>query len=626
LKKEMLSTTLLTLLILMLTLGSSRVAFSQETPLVYVDPATVTGLSPSQSFTVTVRIANVTNLYGFDVQFHWDSTLLDYVSHTAKLPVDTYPEGVLYNPIISLKNEANATAGTYWLAASSLYPAPSFNGTGIFFEITFQVKAIGQCLLEIYSSDLADVGGQAIAHNVEHGFFSNYVPTPATIHVNPNKVIDVALIPCNNFTVDVDLEDVVDLETLEFWLSYDTLILDVVHVNASTVFSPPATIDISEPEGRLRVAASTSPSITGDFTLATVTFHVTGTGESVLDLYNVTLVDEWGASVPYLEPGDGYFSNILKAKLFIDPPELIDPTLTPGSKFTIDVQIDDVFDLYGYAFHLAYDTNVLTALGVVISPPTNDTHFTTEVSILDELGHIYVNVTYYPPATPISISSNTTLVTIHFLVEGYGCTVLDLYDTVLVDPFGASIPHEVGDGFFCTLIADVAIVDIELSKNFVYASCECPWHTLVNVTVVATNLGDTTETFNVTAYYDNNTIGTKPVVDLLPGWNASVVFVWDTTGLPPCSNYTISAEASIVPYELDEANNVYSDGWVKMKIVGDVNNDGQVDIFDIVLASDAYSTVQGDPDYNPEADVAPQCGRIDIYDMVTIASHYGEGC
>ena len=624
-KKKAFPTAFLTVLILTITLGSG-IVFSEETPLVYVDPATVTGLSPSESFTVVIKVANVTGLYGFDVQFHWDPALLDYVSHIAKFPVDTYPDGVIYNPIIPLKNEANATAGTYWAAASSLYPAPTFNGTGIIFEITFEVKAIGQCVLEIYSSDLADAGGQPITHNRENGFFSNYVATPATIRVDPSKVIDVALTPCHNFTVDVDLEGVVDLETLEFWLAYDTLILDVVNVNASPIFSPPATVEVFETEGRLRVAASASPSISGDLTLATVTFHVTDSGESPLDLYNVTLVDEWGDPVPYLEPGDGYFSNILKARLFIDPPELIDPTLTPGSKFTIDVQIDDVVDLYGYAFHLAYDTDVLTALGAVISPPNNDTHFTTAITILDELGDIYVNVTYYPPAPPISILSNTTLVTIHFLVEGYGCTPLDLYDTVLTDQFGASIPHDVGDGFFCTLIADVAIVDIELSRNFVYSSATCPWNTQVNITVVAANGGDTTETFNVTAYYDSNIIGTEPIIGLPPGSNASVVFIWDATGLPPCSNYTISAEASEVPYELDVTNNVYTDGWVKIKIVGDINNDGQVDIYDIVLAADAYSTVIGDPAYNREADVAPQCGRIDIFDMVTIGSHYGEGC
>lgn len=598
---------------------SSNIVFSQETPLVYVDPPTVTGLLPSQNFTITVKVANVTGLFGFDIQLRWDPAILDYVSHTAKMPVDTYPEGVLYEPIMQLKNIVNATAGTFWLAASSMFPAPSFNGTGTFFEMTFHVKAIGRCLIEIYASDLAHKTGPII-HNVEHGFFSNYVATPAEIYVDPNKIIDFDLTPSKNFTVDVNLDGVVDLETLEFWLRYNTTILDVANVTANPIFTSPVTLEIFETEGRMRLAAFAFPSITGDLTIATITFHVADTGESTLDLYNITLIDDWGDAIPYNEPVDGYFSNILKAKLFVDPPELIDPTLTPGSGFSIDIQIDDVFDLYSYAFHLSYDTAVLTCLGAIIFPPTNDTNFTTEISIDDQAGGIAINITYYFPADPITILSNTTMVTIYFQVQSYGCTVLDLHDTVLTDQYGSSIPHDVGDGFFCTLIADVAIIGVEPSKDQVYPGRN------VDIAVIAANLGDTTETFDVTAYYDSNIIGIQTVFNLPAGQNTTIVFVWNTTGLAQCSNYTISAEASPVPYELDLANNIYVDGFVMIKILGDVNGDGTVDIFDIVIAASAYGAYEGDPDWNSEADVAPLYGLINIYDMVTIASNYGKSC
>lgn len=596
--------------------------FPQQTPLVYVDPPTVTGLAPSQNFNISVKVSNVTELYGFDIKFRWDPAVLDYVGHTAKVPVETYPDGVLYETIIPLKDDVNATAGTYWLAATSLWPAASFNGTGIFFEMTFHVKAIGRTILEIYSSSLAHVSGNPIIHNVEHGFFTNYVPTPADIYVDPNKVIDANLTPCNNFTVDVNLNGVVDLELLEFWLQYNTTVLDI-NATANPILQPSVTVEIFEAEGRMRLTASLSPSITGDFNLATVTFHVEATGESALDLYNVTLVDDWGDPIPYEEPGDGFFSNVLKARLFVDPAELIDPLLTPGSEFSIEIKVEDVIDLYGYRFNLSYDTMVLTCLGAVISPPTNDTYFTTEIEIVDEAGYIVVNVTYHHPAEPITLLSATTVVTIYFQVQSFGCTVLDLHDTRLVDQFGDPIAHDVEDGFFCTLVADVAIVSVEPSRNTTY-SLGC-W-TIVNVTVVAANVGDTTETFNVTAYYGNNTIGTLPVIDLLPGQNTTLTFIWNTTGLEPCSNFAMSAEASPVPYELNLTNNIMINGFVKIKIVGDVNGDGAVDIFDLVLAADAYGSVIGDPDYNPEADVAPNCGIVDIFDIVTITSRYGQSC
>ena len=599
---------------------NSNIVLSQETPLVYVDPPTVTGLPPSSEFTIAVKIANVTDFYGFDLQLRWDPAILDYVSHTAKIPVETFPGGVLHQTILTIKNEADAVAGTYWLAVSSMFPAPSFNGSGTFVEITFHVNATGRCMLEIFSHELAHANNSAIVHDVEHGFFDNYIPTPASMSVSPDKVINADLVPSNNFTVDIDLEGVVDLENLEFWLEYNTTILDLVNVTANPVLQPSAIIEIKEPDGRMKFNATASPPITSDLTLATLTFHVADQGESTLDLYNMSLVDSWGDPVPYEEPSDGYFSNILKARLFVDPDEIIDPTLVPGSQFNIDVKLESAIDLYGYEFAFLYDTSILTCLGAIIFPPTNDTNFTTEINIEDNSGFIAINVTYLSPAEPITILPPTTITTIYYQVQNFGCTELDLNNTGLIDQYGALMPHTVEDGFFCTLIADVAIVYVEPSPNMTYSG------RMVNITVVAANVGDLPSTFNVTAYYDNNTIGIQPVVDLYPNVNITLIFPWNTTGLEPCTSFNISAEASPVPYELNFTNNILEGGLVKVKLMGDINGDGQVDIFDIVLAADAYGTVPGDPLYNPDVDVAPLFGLIDIFDIVTVGSRYGESC
>jgi len=241
--------------------------------------------------------------------------------------------------------------------------------------------------------------------------------------------------------------------------------------------------------------------------------------------------------------------------------------------------------------------------------------------MVDANGYIFINVSYFTPAEPMTLMSPTKIATIYFQVQNFGCTVLDLHDTELTNELGGSITHETEDGFFCTLIADVAIVKLELSSNMTYSGRP------VNVTVTASNLGDTTETFNVTAYYDSNPIGTQTVVDLMPSQNATLIFSWDTTGLEECTYYNISAEASQVDYEIDTGNNIlFADVFVKIKILGDVNGDGIVDIFDIVLTAQAYQSTTGDPEWNPEADVAPLFGLIDIFDIVTVASRWGQTC
>ena len=595
-------------------------AHFQDTAVIYVNPPLIEDLAPSQTFTIDVVVANVSDFYGVDIRFSWDPSILEYVSHTAKIPVEDYPDGILHEPGLLIKDEVDATEGTYWLAYASMSPAPAFDGTGIAFNMTFHVIDVGRCFLEIISSSLSDTLGNPIAHEVQNGYFDNYVPSEADILIDPAAIVDSSMSPCHNFSIDVNIENVVDLYSFEFWLAYNTTILDVAEVTVNPVFPPPVDIELFEAEGKIRVAAIVSAPITGSVTLASIKFHVTSIGETSLDLYNVTLTDSWSENIPYSEPRDGYFNNKLISRMYVDPPEIIDPTLTPGSQFHVDIKMENIIDFYGYEFNLAYDTNVLTVLGVIIIPPDNDTNFETIIMADDMLGEIKVNVTYHSPADPKTILSPETIATIYFLVENFGCTDLDLHDTKIVKQSGEEISHQVEDGYFCSLTRDIAITYVETSTNATYPG------RIVNVTVVAANLGDIAETFNVTAYYGENEIGTQTVFDLPPKTNITLIFQWNTTGLQPCNNYTIKAEASHVPYELDLENNIYIDGFVKIKMIGDVNGDGIVDIYDVTLAAASYGSTEGDPNWNPDADVAPLWGVIDIYDLVTIASKYGSAC
>jgi hypothetical protein len=619
LKKRVCGMLLFSALILSLAVNFHG-AYSQENPVIYVSPASVIGLNPPQNFTIQVIIANITDLYGIDIQFRWDPTILDYVKHTAKVPVEIYPDGVLYQPEFLIKDVVNATAGTYWLAHACMDPAPVFTGTGIAFNMTFHVKGQGHCVLEIYGSNLSNKGGNPIVHEVQNGYFNNYVPPTAKIHVDPGTIVNASLVPSNNFTVNINAENLANLQSFEFWLGYNTSILDALEVNVNPAFPPPVGIDIHESEGQIRVNATASTPVNGSLSLASILFHVAEVGESVLDLHSVTLIDSSSEALPYEEPGDGYFNNLLVARIYVDPPQIIDPTMKPGSQFHIDIKMENIIEFYSYEFNLGYDTHVITCLGIVIFPPDNDTSFTTEMVINDTIGQIRVNVTYHSPATPKSILSPATIATIYFQVESYGATTLDLHDTKITKETGEEISYVAEDGFFATITRDVEILHVETSTNMTYPG------RIVNVTVLAHNLGDVAETFNVTAYYGNNTMGTKTVVNLQPNVNATLVFHWDTTGLQPCNNFSIKAVASQVPYELNLGNNVYVDGYVKIKMIGDVNGDGKIDIYDVTLAAVAYGAKEGDPNWNPEADVAPQWGIIDIYDIVTIASRYGSTC
>lgn len=90
-------------------------------------------------------------------------------------------------------------------------------------------------------------------------------------------------------------------------------------------------------------------------------------------------------------------------------------------------------------------------------------------------------------------------------------------------------------------------------------------------------------------------------------------------------NETGSDGIGDTPYSVD-ANHVDGYPLIKMwnPLRGDVNWDGVVDIYDLVVAAACYGSRLNDLNWNPFVDVAPRWGIIDIYDVVTIASNYGK--
>lgn len=637
--RKLLKTLTLFLTIFMTTsiilFNSPRVSKASPDTIVYVDPSEVKDLFPPATFTIYVKILDVQNLYGIDIQFTWDPTIIKYVSHKKHIPRGSppaYPDGILYSPTIPVKDQVDETAsmpgaepGTrYWLAESSILPAAAFDGSGTIFEMTFEVVGLGTSPLHIVACTLADKQGNPIPATLQDGIFQNYVPPPpppADIYIDPPMIVNSSLDPCHYFDVSVQVEGVQNLYSFDFWIGYNATILEVSDVTVNPLFPPPI---VYEELGQVRISASLippDPPISGDLFLAIIEFHVLAKGESVLDLHDVSLLNDEGEPIEINEPGDGYFNNMLITRMFVYPPEIIDPTMKPGDTFAIDIMIENAVEMYDYEFKLSYDTDVLTCLGAIVIPPTNDTHFTVQIQIDDDAGVIWVYVQYYPPAGPFSIYAAKTVTEIVFMVQDYGQTVLDLYDTRISDEFGNGMSHVVEDGFFATLIRDVAIVFVNItSPNIVYPG------RIVTIDVVAMNRGNmTTETFDVTLHYDSNVIGTQTVT-LAPWTNITLTFVWNTTGLTPCNNFTIWAEASPVPYEINLANNVFYDGWVKIKMIGDVNGDGVIDILDIVLITLAYGSHPGDPNWNPDADIAAPWNFIDILDLVTCSSRYGWHC
>jgi len=117
------------------------------------------------------------------------------------------------------------------------------------------------------------------------------------------------------------------------------------------------------------------------------------------------------------------------------------------------------------------------------------------------------------------------------------------------------------DGEVTVGIHDIALIGLEASPRA--ASPGEPIY--INVTVQ--NQGDYAETFNVTVYADmypavigdEITVGNQTVYDLPPRTNQTLNFEWNTTDLS-LGTYWVSAEASVVPSEIDTTDNILKCG------------------------------------------------------------------
>jgi len=163
---------------------------------------------------------------------------------------------------------------------------------------------------------------------------------------------------------------------------------------------------------------------------------------------------------------------------------------------------------------------------------------------------------------------------------------------------------------------DVAITSVTASVTWVLRN------ETVTILVEAKNEGDYSETFTVTVYANSTELNFTSVT-VASGDTTTLTFSWNTTNVA-LGSYTMSAQASTVPDEIDTADNTLIDGTVKVKfLLGDVNGDGKVSLFDAMVVRGVFGSEPGDPNWISEADLNRD-NIIDIYDALIIRSQYGK--
>lgn len=109
-------------------------------------------------------------------------------------------------------------------------------------------------------------------------------------------------------------------------------------------------------------------------------------------------------------------------------------------------------------------------------------------------------------------------------------------------------------------VHDIAVTDVAPSIYKCYPGDK------IDIAIVVENKGTSTEAFNVSLYYDSHLITRTQTSQVLENKTSRTLqFEWNTTGVP-LGNYTIKAEVSSVPDEIDLTNNEKTDGIVTVAL------------------------------------------------------------
>ena len=281
---------------------NGQIAEAQGTRLKVVNPLTGGNLfeftdaekSVADTFVVNITVVDVTDLYGWQIYFMWDPSLLDFSS--VELPQDNVFAG---QTVIS----ASDVGSGYVIYGVSLAPGMnSFNGTGTLCQITLIITQSVSPVVREVSCDLTfanldvdtfflDTQGWNIPFVAFNGIYDyRYVPTITYMKiVNPltgdgwfNFTILQKTVG-DTFIVNITVVNAFDLDVWQIKLTWNPSLLAFVHaeIPSDNVFAGKNPLAVGALEtGALVYGAVVGPGQTpfsGNGTLCQITLSLTST-------------------------------------------------------------------------------------------------------------------------------------------------------------------------------------------------------------------------------------------------------------------------------------------------------------------------------------------------------------
>jgi hypothetical protein len=166
-----------------------------------------------------------------------------------------------------------------------------------------------------------------------------------------------------------------------------------------------------------------------------------------------------------------------------------------------------------------------------------------------------------------------------------------------------------------SLVHNLAVTDVAPSPLQVYQMEK------VSVSATVHNFGDFGESFTVNCYA-NTTLVDSLVTSLASGSWANLVLYWNTSGFSR-GNYYVTVEVVPVLGEVYIDDNTEIHETVRVKFLGDVNDNGFVNVFDVFSLGKAFGSSPGSPNWNEEADMNGDAD-VDPADLSGLVGNFGK--
>jgi parallel beta-helix repeat protein len=170
---------------------------------------------------------------------------------------------------------------------------------------------------------------------------------------------------------------------------------------------------------------------------------------------------------------------------------------------------------------------------------------------------------------------------------------------------------------FMNPIVNIAITELSPSKFSVGEGYK------LYVRVTVQNQGWSAQTTNLVVRLNTTILGNVTNLTLPPVSRMTLIFTWQTSPALRGS-YVLDSLLNSVPNEPDTTdNNRTYPRTIRVTVVGDVNADGVVDIFDAITLANAFASVPASQNWNGNADINGD-NNIDIFDAILLSTNFNK--